>query len=84
MLAITGIFLPDIAQLLGWVNWIFLRYLLLVVDKFSSFKYCFLEPPELSFQQIGSYYLILCVILVYLKERRHISQFVTRLVISGK
>jgi competence protein ComEC len=58
-----GIFALPLAQVVGWLAWLFLSYLLLVVNIFASLPLSFMETGTISTGVIGGYYLALALAL---------------------
>ena len=74
--ALTGglgfITLP-VAQVIGWLAWLPLSYLLLVVNAFAAIPSAFIEVSSLHPGIIAGYYLSLALGLWLYKRRRHTS-----------
>jgi competence protein ComEC len=58
-----GIIALPLAQVIGWLAWLFLSYLLLLVNIFASLPWAFTETGPISAGVIGGYYLALALAL---------------------
>jgi competence protein ComEC len=83
LVAFAGLFAPLLAQILGWLAWLFLSYLILVVQAFDAL-------PFSSFQvavhpwQLWAYYVALALIMVYLSRREQLTGFFSKLASGAK
>ncbi len=75
LVAFSGLFIPLMAQILGWIAWFFLSYLLLVVQSFAASRFCYIEANNISAWQIYIYYILLILALILLNHRKQIRNF---------
>ena len=55
LVAFSGLFAAVMARVLGWLSWLFLSYLLMVVHGFDALPHSSLEVATISAWQIGVY-----------------------------
>jgi len=83
LVAFAGLFAPLLAQMLGWLAWLFLSYLILVVQAFDAL-------PFSSFQvavhpwQLWAYYVALALIMVCVSRKEQLTGFFPRLASGAK
>ena len=63
LVGIIGLFAPPLAQVLGWVAWIFISYIIEVTEFFSSLPFASVELKEVSASFVWGYYAILGAVL---------------------
>lgn len=59
LVAVFGLFVPPLAQVLGWVAWFFLSYMIEVVEFFSSLPLASIELKEVGAPFVWGYYAVL-------------------------
>jgi competence protein ComEC len=69
LVAFSGLLIPFIAPIIGWIAWLFLSYLLLVVQSFSTLPFCYLESIHISTWQIWIYYIMLAIFVTVINNR---------------
>ena len=79
LVAFVGLFTLLTAQILGWLAWLFLSYLILVVQGFDALPHSSLEVSSVSTWYIWGYYAILTVVIVLLNRRKQLADFSSRL-----
>ena len=79
LVAFAGLLVPLLAQALGWLAWVFLSYLLLVVRAFDALPYASLEGIAPSPWHVLLYYVILSAALLFLARRPQFSASLSRL-----
>jgi competence protein ComEC len=79
LVAFIGLFTALVAQILGWLAWIFLSYLILVVQGFDALPHSSLEVPHVSAWYIWGYYAILAGVIALLNHRKQLADFSSRL-----
>jgi len=82
LVALMGLFTLLAAQVLGWLAWLFLSYLILVVQGFDALPHSSLEVSSVTAWHIWGYYAILAGVIALLNRRKHLTDFSSRL-ISG-
>jgi competence protein ComEC len=73
-----GLIALPVAQVIGWLAWLFLSYLLLVVKAFAAIPLSFLQVSPLSPNIVWAYYLTLGLALWLNSHRRQASTFTTK------
>jgi competence protein ComEC len=73
-----GFIALPIAQFFGWLAWLPLSYLLLVVNAFAAIPSAFIEISSLHPGIVGGYYLVLALGLWLHNRRRHTSILATQ------
>jgi competence protein ComEC len=79
LVAFLGLFTLLAAQILGWLAWLFLSYLVLVVQGFDTLPYSSLEVSSVSTWYIWGYYAILAVVIALLNRRKQLADFSSKL-----
>ncbi|MEE8620037.1 MAG: ComEC/Rec2 family competence protein [Dehalococcoidia bacterium] len=79
LVAFVGLFTLLAAQILGWLAWLFLSYLVLVVQGFDALPHSSLEVSSVSTWYIWGYYAILAVVIALLNRRKQLADFSSRL-----
>jgi len=79
LVAFVGLFAVFAAQILGWLAWIFLSYLILVVQGFDALPYSSLTVATTTASYVWGYYVILAVIVAVLNCRSQLAGFSSRL-----
>ena len=68
-----GLIALPVAQVIGWSAWLFLSYLLLVVNGFAALPLSAIEVSEVDATLIGVYYLVIAVAIWLNSHRRQVS-----------
>jgi len=79
LVAFVGLFTLLAAQILGWLAWLFLSYLILVVQGFDALPHSSLEVSSVSTWYIWGYYAILAVVIALFNRRKQLADFSSRL-----
>jgi competence protein ComEC len=79
LVAFVGLLASLAAQILGWLAWIFLSYLVFLVQGFDALPYSSLEVPTVSAWHILGYYAILAGVIAFLNRRNQLADFSSRL-----
>ncbi len=79
LVAFVGLFALFAAQILGWLAWLFLSYLVLVVQGFDALPHSSLEVVTTSTWHIWGYYVILAGVIAFLNYRTQLADFSSRL-----
>ena len=56
IVAIVGVFWIPIAQVIGWIDWLLLKYFILVVQGFAAIPHAAVEIPQVKAWLIWTYY----------------------------
>ena len=59
LVAIFGLFAPPLAQVLGWVTWLFISYMIEVVEFFAALPFASIELKEVGAPFVWGYYVVL-------------------------
>jgi len=70
LVAFAGLFAPLIAQILGWLGWLFLNYLLLVVQGFDTLPHRFFELNAIPSWLVWGYYILIAVAMAFFSHRK--------------
>jgi competence protein ComEC len=79
LVAFVGLFAPLAAQILGWLAWLFLSYLIFIVQGFDALPHSSLEVTTISTWHIWGYYAILAGVIASLDHRKQLADFSSRL-----
>lgn len=71
----AGLFAPLLAQILGWVAWLFLSYLIFVVQAFDALPFSSTELGSIQIWQIWCYYAALATTVIAINYRRQLARF---------
>jgi len=74
----TGLLAPFLAQILGWVAWLFLSYVILVVQAFDALPFSSAKLSSIHIWQIWIYYAFLAVIMAAINYRKQLADFIFR------
>ena len=84
LVAIVGLFTPLVAQILGWLAWLFLSYLLLLVQGFDALPFSHIEVSTIPGWQVWGYYIILALVMASLSRRKQLTAFFSKLAFRVK
>jgi competence protein ComEC len=79
LVAFAGLFAPLMAQILGWLAWLFLSYFLSVVQGFNALPFSSFQVATISTWHIWGYYIILAGVIAFLNYRNQLADFSSRL-----
>jgi len=79
LVAFVGLLASLAAQILGWLAWLFLSYLILVVQGFDALPHSSLEVATVSTWHIWGYYVILAGVIASLNHRKQLADFSSKL-----
>jgi len=79
LVAFAGLLASLAAQILGWLAWLFLSYLIFLVQGFDALPYSSLEVTTISNWHIWGYYAILAGVIAFLNHRKQLADFSSRL-----
>ena len=79
LVAFAGLFAPLLAQVLGWLAWLFLSYLLLVIRGFDALPYSSLEVTTVFSWQVWGYYIVFAVAVALVSRRKQLIDSFSRL-----
>jgi competence protein ComEC len=84
LVAFAGLFAPLVAQALGWIAWLFLSYLLLVVRGFDASPLASVHLDTASVWPVWVYYVVLAAAVTLLTRRRQPATSLPGLAFSTK
>jgi competence protein ComEC len=79
LVAFVGLIASVAAQVTGWLAWLFLSYLVLLVEGFDALPYASLEVPAISAWHVLGYYAILAGFTAFLNYRIRLAAIFSRL-----
>jgi len=79
LVAFVGLLASLAAQILGWLAWLFLSYLVFVVQGFDALPHSSLKVTTVSTWHIWGYYVILAGVIASLNHRKQLADFFSRL-----
>ncbi|MFW6105471.1 MAG: DNA internalization-related competence protein ComEC/Rec2 [Chloroflexota bacterium] len=79
LVAFMGLLASLAAQILGWLAWLFLSYLIFVVEGFDALPHSSLEVSNISTWHVWGYYVILAGVIASLNHQKQLSDFSSRL-----
>lgn len=77
IVSIIGLILPLVAHITGWIAWLFLSYLILVVHIFDAVPLSSLKLDNIHVWQVLAYYVLLIVAGIFLTRRNQLVNFVS-------
>ena len=78
LVAFAGLFAPLAAQILGWLAWLFLSYMLLVVHGFDALPRSSLKVTTISAWQVWVYYAALAAAIAFLSYRKQLGSLLSK------
>jgi competence protein ComEC len=79
LVAFAGLFAPFMAQILGWLAWLFLSYFLSLVQGFDALPHSSFQVATISTWHIWGYYVILVGVIAFLNYRNQLADFSSKL-----
>jgi competence protein ComEC len=79
LVAFVGLLASLAAQILGWLAWLFLSYLVFVVQGFDALPHSSLEVATVSTWHVWGYYAILAGVIALLSYRKQLADFFSNL-----
>jgi competence protein ComEC len=79
LVAFVGLLASLAAQVLGWLAWLFLSYLVLLVQGFDALPYASLGVATVSTWHVLGYYAILAGVIAFLNRRKQLADLSSRL-----
>jgi len=79
LVAFAGLLASIVAQILGWLAWLFLSYLVFLVRGFDALPHSSLTVSTVSTWHIWGYYAILAGVIASLNHRKQLADFFSRL-----
>jgi len=82
LVSVAGLFAPLLAEILGWVAWLFLSYLILVVRIFNALPFSSAEMGNIHIWQVWCYYALLATTMATANYRRLLASLFSRRVLA--
>jgi competence protein ComEC len=79
LVAFAGLLASLAAQILGWLAWLFLSYLVFVVQSFDALPFSSFQVSTISNWHMWGYYAILAGVIACLNHRKQLADFSSRL-----
>jgi len=79
LVAFVGLLASLAAQVLGWLAWLFLSYLVLLVQGFDALPHASLGVATVSTWHVLGYYAILAGVIAFLSRRKQLADLSSRL-----
>jgi competence protein ComEC len=79
LVAFVGLLVSLAAQILGWLAWLFLSYLVLLVQGFDALPYASLGVATVSTWHVLGYYAILAAFIAFLNRGKQLTDLSSRL-----
>lgn len=73
---ILGMVLPLLGTIAGWIAWLFISYLIIIIKAFDALPFSSLEISDVAQWQIGLYYGLLIVLFISLRYRERLRSIV--------
>lgn len=84
LVAFVGLFAVFASQILGWVAWLFLSYLLLVVQGFDDLPFSSFQISSIPVWLVWTYYIMLAIVVAWLNHRKQLTNISPRLASEAK
>ena len=78
LVAFAGLIVPFVAQILGWLAWLFLSYLLLVVQGFDALPFSSFQVSNIYPWQVWGYYVVLAGAIVFLSHKKQLASLFSK------
>jgi len=78
LVAFTGLFAAAAAQALGWLAWMFIGYLVAIVQGFDALPHSSVEVATISIRHVWGYYAILAAVMASVSYRQRLTDFFSR------
>jgi competence protein ComEC len=75
LVAVVGLLAPLVAQVLGWIAWLFLSYFILIVQIFNALPFSSAKLSSIQIWQIWIYYALLVVVMAAISYRKKLADF---------
>ncbi len=79
LVAFVGLLSAFVSQILGWLAWLSLSYLIVIVQGFDSLPYSSLEVATISAWHVWGYYAILAGVIALFSFRHKLADFSSQL-----
>ncbi len=75
LVAFVGLLASLAAQILGWLAWLFLSYIILIVQGFDALPHSSLAVSTVSAWHVWGYYAVLAMAIASFKHRKELADF---------
>lgn len=79
LVSIAGLLVPLVAQIIGWIAWLFLSYLIVIVQIFDALPLSSIKLDSLPIWQVWCYYILLMVVMIVMTRRNQFANFFSSL-----
>ncbi len=79
IVGVTGLLVPLAAQIIGWVAWLFLSYLIVIVQIFDALPFSSIKLDSITTWQVWCYYILLILVLIVINRRTQFTHFFSSL-----
>jgi len=84
LVAFVGLLASLAAQILGWLAWLFLSYLLSVIQGFDALPFSYFQASNISAWHVWAYYAILVAVIASLRHKNQLADFFSKLTSGTK
>jgi competence protein ComEC len=84
LVAFAGLIAPFVAQIIGWLAWLFLSYLLLVVQGFDALPFSSFQVSAIPSWLVWGYYITLAAAIGLINYRKQSVDFFSKLASGAK
>jgi competence protein ComEC len=79
LIAFVGLIVSVAAQILGWLAWLFLSYLVFLVQAFDALPHASLQVTDIPVWYVLAYYAVLAGVIALINRRNRMADFSSRL-----
>jgi competence protein ComEC len=76
LVAAIGLIIPLVAQMLGWISWLFISYFVLVVRVFDALPFSSIQLNNIELWQIWLYYIVLAATITAVYYRGQLTRLI--------
>jgi competence protein ComEC len=82
--AVIGIMSPSTGQVIGWVAWLFISYMLWLVNAFANLPAASIKNDSISIGLVWTYYAIFIMVIYIMSNLRKITRVILRIIEQSK
>jgi len=79
LVSVVGLLATFVAQIIGWVAWLFLSYLIFIIQIFDALPFSSIKLDNVTTWQILCYYIVLILVLIFIKRRTQFTHLYSAL-----
>ena len=79
LVAVIGIWTLPAACVLGWMDWLFISYLILVVERFAALPFVSISTDFWEAPIVWGYYIILALVIGFVAHRKRMKDIASQL-----